>query len=71
MSLDPLVKAMEKVARQHAMDDAVAAERESMRVALERIKIRASSDAPAEELEDAQRDLRHIYTIACDALSNI
>ena len=28
MSLDPLVKAMEKVARQHAMDDAIAAERE-------------------------------------------
>ena len=45
-------------------------QRERLRFALERIKIRASSDAPVEELEDAQRELRHIYATACDALSN-
>jgi hypothetical protein len=37
--------------------------------ALERIRIRASSDLPAEELEDAQSDLRAIHEIAESALS--
>ena len=35
-----------------------------LREALEKIKIHAFSDSPAEELEDAQRDLRHVYETA-------
>jgi hypothetical protein len=37
--------------------------------ALMLIKRRAFSDAPAEELEDVQRDLRHIHAAASKALS--
>ena len=42
---------------------------ERYRWALEQIKIRASSDLPAEELEDAQSDLRSIHEIATKVLT--
>lgn len=37
--------------------------------ALDKIEMRAHSDASAEELEDAQRDLRHIHATAKAALA--
>lgn len=43
------------------------AERDALREALVKIKQRAYSEAPAEELEDAQADLRAIYDIATKA----
>lgn len=36
---------------------------------LESIEMRANSDAPCEELEDAQRDLRHIHAMVSSMLS--
>lgn len=47
---------------------AAEAERDKLRMALTKIKLRSFSDAEAEELEDAQRDLRHIHATASDAL---
>lgn len=37
---------------------------------LQQIRLRADSQAPAEELEDAQSDLRYIHTIATAALKS-
>jgi hypothetical protein len=39
-----------------------------MLAALRKIEMRAFSDAPAEEMEDVQRDLRHIYEYARAAI---
>jgi len=42
---------------------------ERLKTALKRIRAIAWSDAAAEELEDAQGDLRNIYFLADEALS--
>jgi len=47
------------------------AETDRLRAALASIKARAFSDAPVEELEDAQRDLRHIYATADCAIAQL
>jgi hypothetical protein len=41
----------------------------AMLEALRRIEMRASSEAPCEELEDVQRDLRHIHATAVAAIA--
>ena len=51
--------------------EALLIDREHLRVALGSIKARAFSDAPSEELEDVQRDLRHIYATAFNALAGL
>lgn len=48
---------------------ALKALRDELVGAMKRIRQRAASDAPCEELEDAQRDLRHIFAIADAALA--
>lgn len=54
-------------AAESALAAARASERE-LRIALRKIEARAFSDAPAEEPEDMQRDLRLIYDYARSAL---
>lgn len=49
----------------------LALEKAELVKALETIKMRAHSEEPAEELEDAQRDLRHIYATALAVLARI
>ena len=41
-----------------------------LEAALQKIEQRAYNEEPAEELEDCQRDLRHIHAIACQALES-
>jgi len=46
-------------------------EKNDLLAALLRIKIRAYNEEPCEEIEDAQRDLRHVYALASSALDKV